>query len=410
MKPFLNLKSVDETLALIFALKPLAVENVSLADACGRRLAAAFYAPGELPGFTRSAMDGYAVRARDVFGASESAPGLLRVAGHCGVGQMQAFSIQAGEAASILTGAPLPDGADAVIMVENTREAGQEQIEIIRSAAPGENVIASDEDAARGQELIHAGSLIRPQECGILAAFGITQIRVFRRPVVTIISTGDEVVPITSTPGPGQVRDVNSHSLAAFCKLRGAKPRLSGIVRDEPQELIARLRAAASNSDVILVSGGSSAGMRDHTVEAFLSLPDSRLLVHGVAIRPGKPFILAEAAGKTLIGLPGHVTSALVCAHVFLGPLLGRLQGESGPEPKPWIDATLSRAVASGQGRRDYIRCQLQKAGAQYLAVPLRGQSGVLSTLLGADGYVICPENSEGLRKDQQVKFYPFNS
>lgn len=407
MKPFLNLKSVDETLELIFGFEPLDGTTVALDDAVGRRLAEPFYAPADLPGFARSSMDGFAVRAADVFGAAEAAPALLKVAGVCRMGEIPNFAIAAGEAAAIPTGAPLPAGADAVVRIEDSREAGEDQVEIIRSAPPGANIVESDEDAAKGQELIPAGKLIRPAECGILAAFGASRVPVGRAPKVAVISTGDEIAPIDAEPAPGEIRDVNSHSLAAFCRERGAEPLLMGVVEDDREKLTAKLREALSLADLILVSGGSSAGARDHTVEAFLALPDSRLLVRGVAMRPGKPFILTRAAGKPLVGLPGHVAGALVCAYVFLGPLLARLGGQATPEPKPWITATLSRSVASGQGRRDYIRARLLEENGRLVATPLLGSSAVLSNLIAADGFVVCPENSEGLPKGREVKFYP---
>ncbi|MBD5642031.1 MAG: molybdopterin molybdotransferase MoeA [Desulfovibrio sp.] len=407
MKPFLNLKSVDEVLALIHGATPLGRDVVALADSPGRRLASPFIAPAALPGFVRSRMDGYAVRAADVFGASESAPALLAVSGDCQIGVPPQLNLGAGEAASIVTGAALPAGADSVVMIEDSRDAGTSQIEIIRSVAPGENIVESDEDAKPGQLLIPAGRRIRAQEAGIFAAFGIQKIEVYQQPRVAIIATGDEIVPIDTIPSACRLRDVNSWSLAAYCRLHGGLPLQMGIVPDERPQLEARLKEAHSKADIIAVSGGSSAGMRDHTAEAFLSLPDAKLLAHGVAMRPGKPFILAIAGGKYLFGLPGHVTSALLCAHVFLGPLLARLQGQDQPEPKPWIAARLSRSIASAQGRRDYIRCRLEEDSDGFVAQPVRSPSAVLESMLAADGLVICPENSEGLVKGQQVKFYP---
>lgn len=410
MKPFLNLQSVDEVLALIYAMQPLDSEKVALAFASGRHLYKPFLAPADLPGFARSSMDGYAVRAADVFGASESTPAWLRVSGNCPVGVEPDLTLAPGEAASIVTGAALPSGADAVVMIEDSREAGQNQVEIIRSIAPGANVVERDEDASLGQVLIPACRRIRSQECGIFAAFGIQEIEVYRRPRVAIISTGNEIVPVDTTPDPCKLRDVNSWSLASFCELHNGIPVQMGIIPDERAKLDDILQKALTQSDVVVVSGGSSAGMRDLTAEAFLALPGAKLLAHGVAMRPGKPFILASAAcGKPLLGLPGHVTSALLCAHVFLGPLLARLQGTAQGAPKPWITAKLSRSIASAQGRRDYIRCRLEKDGDEFIAQPLRSPSSVLCSLLSADGVVICPENAEGLTKGQQVKFFPLN-
>lgn len=407
MKPFLKLQSVDEIIRIIFDLPVLPGEMTPLESALGRRIAKAFHAPHDLPGFRRSTMDGYAVIARDVFGASESNPALLETVGSCRMGKLPDFALAPGQAAQIFTGAPMPDGADAVVMIEHTRETGKGQIEVARSVAPGDHVIEADEDAAKSQEVIPAGKLLRPQEIGILAAFGARKVETFRKPRVAIISTGDEIVHIDAPLSAGQVRDVNSWSLDAVCKRSGAATRRLGIVRDEPDALLEMLEAAAVDADVALISGGSSAGMRDHTVEAFLALPGSRILVHGAAISPGKPFILGLSGDVCLLGLPGHVTSALICAKVFLEPLLNHLQGLAQPAPKPWFDATLSRSVASAQGRRDYIRCRLLREGDEYVAIPLLAPSSVLGGLIEADGLVICPENSEGLAKGQKVRVYP---
>lgn len=407
MKPFLKLKSVDEIEEIIFSLPILSGETVTLENALGRGLSRPFLAPDSLPGFRRSAMDGFAVRARDTFGASETNPTLLPVQGSCQMGIMPDFALMPGSVAEIFTGAPLPDGADAVVMVEHTRQAGDAQIEVIRSVAPGMNIVEADEDATPGQELIKAGAFLRPQQIGLLAAFGLEKVEVTRSPRVAIISTGDEIVPINANLRKGQIRDVNSWSLEAVCLKNGARPERLGIVKDRPEALRDMLRKACGFADAVIVSGGSSAGARDHTVEAFMEMDNSRLLVHGAAISPGKPFILAMSNSVCLVGLPGHVSSALICAHIFLAPLLMRLKGLRQPELKPWFDAILTRSIASAQGRRDYIRCRLEREGDDLMATPITAPSAVMRGLAFADGLAVCPENSEGLSKGQRVKVYP---
>lgn len=409
MKPFLNLVSADEARKIIFSLPCLNSELVPLGAVTGRRLARNFVAPAALPGFTRSTMDGFAVRARDVFGAGEGSAALLRVVGQCHMGQTPAFELNPGETAAIATGAPLPRGADAVVMIEHSREAGEDLVEIIRSVAPGDNMVEWDEDAVEGETLIRAGAALGPAQIGALAAFGVGEVPVFRQPRVAIFASGDEIVPLTETPPPGKLRDVNSWSVAALCRANGALPSLMGIISDERDRLANALKKRLENFDVIIVSGGSSAGARDHTVAAFLSLPDARILIHGVAISPGKPFILASAANKCLVGLPGHVTSALICARVFLSPLLDHLQGLAAPEPRAWIDATLTKSLASAKGREEYIRCSLEKREDRFFATPITAPSAVLSGLLAADGLIVCPENSEGLAAGHNVKVFPFN-
>ena len=372
MKNFLTLQSVETVLGHLRALPVLPAETVPLTDALGRRLAEALHAPADLPGFDRSTVDGFAVRARDVFGAQEGSPALLECVGDCPMGAVPDILLQPGQCARILTGGMLPEGADCVVMVEYSRPAGGNMVELTRTQAPGDHVVMRDEDAAAGDCIIPAGRRLRPQEIGLLASFGQRDVAVRRAPRVAVISTGDEVVPIESEPRPGQVRDVNSYSLAALCRSAGAEPTLAGLVRDDAEALRRTVLAALDGADVVVVSGGSSAGMRDHTVDVFTSVPGSELLTHGVAISPGKPFILA-------------------------------------------------RAVASAQGRRDYIRVRLVPVSAaaieaawlprgldcsdvDWLAQPLMKPSGVVSGLVEADGLVICAENREGLTAGERVR------
>lgn len=403
MKSFLTLKSVDEVLSIIDRAECLSPELADLAECAGRRIAETFYAPFDLPGFDRSTVDGYAARASDLFGASESSPAILRCLGECKMGARPDLEIAAGETAVIYTGGMLPKGADCAVMVEHSRKARDGLIEIGRPQAPGDNVVFADEDAARGQELLAKGALLRPQEIGALASFGIAKALVARRPRVAIISTGDEIVPVGQPLEPGQIYDVNSYTLAALCREAGAEILQMGIIRDKRESFRSALASSLSAADLVAVSGGSSAGMRDLTVETFLELPGAELLVHGVAISPGKPFILARAGAKWLVGLPGHVSSAIICARTFLLPLLARLQGQIPGRITPGCKAILSRSIASAQGRRDYIRCRLEKKEGEYLATPLTAPSAVISGLLLAEGLIVCPENSEGLAAGEKV-------
>ena len=414
MKPFLTLQSVESVLEHIRAFPLLGEERVQLDDALGRSLAQCFSATEDLPGFDRSTVDGFACRARDVFGAQEGNPALVECVADCRMGEVPSITIEEGQAARILTGGMLPQGADCVVMVEYSRPAGGNLIEITRSQAPGDNVIFRDDDATAGSLLLQAGHRLRPQDIGLLAAFGVVNVEVRRKPLVAVLSTGDEVVPSSATPPPGKIRDINAHSIAALCREAGAQAVRAGIVNDDAAKLKTAVTQLAETHDVVVVSGGSSAGMRDHTVEIFESLPQAQLLVHGVAISPGKPFILARAVvnGRTvcLVGLPGHVTSALVCARVFLAPLLGHLQGHADSATPPQVPAILARSVASAQGRRDYLRVKLRPLPSQphtqtqsdktlqplYEAEPIMGASGLISGIAAADGLMVCPENREG--------------
>ncbi|MCR5813957.1 MAG: molybdopterin molybdotransferase MoeA [Desulfovibrio sp.] len=405
MKSFLTLRSVDEVLSLIGEFPALSSETVSLAEALGRYLATDLAAPCDVPGFDRSTVDGYAVRARDVFGAQESSPALLECVGDCAMGKEPDCELSEGQTARILTGGMLPKGADAVVMVEYSRPVSDSMVEIIRSQAPGDHVIRHDEDAACGSTVLAQGCRLRPQEIGLLAALGLGQVAVRQKPRVAILSTGDEVVDIDRRPAPGQVRDVNRYTLTALCQSEGARVVSSCLVPDDKERLAKEVRLALAQADVILLSGGSSAGMRDFTVEVFKSLPQGEILVHGVALSPGKPFILARSQTTCLMGLPGHVSGALICAKIFVTAILKRLQAaKEAIEAR--VAAQLTRPIASAQGRRDYIRVRLLRQGQHWLAEPITGPSGLISGLVQADALVICPENSEGLYAGSEVWAY----
>lgn len=403
MKSFLTLQSVEDVLAHLRSFKPCPEERTPLDEAVGRRLAQAFVAPADLPGFDRSTVDGYAVRARDVFGAQEGSPALLECVGDCPMGRAPDLTLEEGRTARILTGGMLPRGADCVVMVEYSRPAGKGMVELARTQAPGDNVILHDDDAAAGAELLPEGRRLRPEDIGLLAAFGVREVATRRPARVAILSTGDEVLPIEEEPRPGQVRDVNAHTLSALCREAGAHPFRAGLVRDDPEALREAVVRLAAEADIVAVSGGSSAGMRDHTVNVFTSLPGSELLTHGVSISPGKPFILARAPqgdrDVCLMGLPGHVTSALICARVFLVPLIERLQGCVRPEKNAHVPARLLRSIASAQGRRDYIRVRLhpcETGEAAWNAEPVVKASGLMTGMCDADALLVCPENREG--------------
>lgn len=408
MARFLTLQPVDNILDVISRLEALGSELLPLGECFGRVLAEPFAAPHDLPGFTRATMDGFAVRARDVFGASEGLPALLDYLGECPMGDTPDLVIGPGQTARIWTGGMLPDGADAVVMLEYSREAGSEQVELTRPVAPFENVITADEDAARGELLLSSGRLLRPQELGLLAAFGAQDVAVHRKPRVAIVSSGDEVVPIHVNPRPGQVRDINSYTLSALATAAGAEARCLGIAGDSKEAVVRMVEEAVNRADVVLVSGGSSAGQRDHTVHAFESL-GAEILAHGAAISPGKPLIMARKERKLLWGMPGHVASALVCAEVFIRPLLHRLSGlENAPSWKIARKAVLSRSVASAQGRRDYIRVSVRpgEPGSLPEAHPVMGKSGLITTLVEAAALIVCPENAEGLNAGQIVDLH----
>ncbi|MBW1991293.1 MAG: molybdopterin molybdotransferase MoeA [Deltaproteobacteria bacterium] len=413
MKPlsFFRLKTREEVLALYQRFSPLDAEEVALLDAAGRVVAAEIRAPEDIPPFPRASMDGYAVRAQDTFGATPGSPQYLTIIGEVAMGAVPDRQVAPGEALRLPTGAMLPPGADAVVMVEYTAEHPDLTLEVRRPVAPGENVLQPGEDVPQGEALFSAGRRLRPQDIGLLAALGIISIPVHRRPLTAVISSGDEIVPVSQTPGPAQVRDSNAYLASAWVELLGGAPFLWGIVPDDYRALKNSLAGALAEADLILISGGSSVGVRDLTMEAIQALPGAEILVHGVAIRPGKPTILAAVSGKPLLGLPGHPASAAVVMHVLGRPLLARLAGLSDYQTDRGgcVRARLSRNLAGAIGREDFVRVRLREEDGTLWADPILGSSGLLSPMVKSDGLVVIPLGVEGLSRGEEVSVQLFH-
>lgn len=409
---FFALKRVDSAQQEYLAAcprGPLAVETVPLARARGRVTAASVHSPAELPAFHRSTVDGFAVRAEDTFGASEGLPAYLRVVDDIPMGRAPARAIGPGECSRIATGGMLPDGADAVVMVEHTESLAEDEVGVLRPASPGQNVMRRGEDCPAGGELLPAGRILRPQELGLLAHAGILSVAVARRPRVALLVTGDELVPPDRTPGPGQIRESNSYTIRALIEESGAEPVDLGWAPDQREAIAARLREGLAH-DLLLVTGGSSVGTRDLTAELIAGLGEPGILVHGVHLKPGKPTILAlvrpgagsDPAGPRppvpVIGLPGHPVSAQVVFTLFVAPLLRQLQGlPAFPAHRAAVRARLSKNYASAPGRLDVLRVMLTERDGELWAEPVQGKSGLISTLTRADGAVLVPEGTEGL-------------
>ncbi|MFP5223700.1 MAG: gephyrin-like molybdotransferase Glp [Acidobacteriota bacterium] len=406
-KGFLDLISSDAFRALLAGFPPLEAETAPLEAALGRYLAQDLLSPEDLPVFPRSSMDGFAVRAADCYGATETNPGYLDLAGDLDIIAVSAEKLRPGCCVRVVTGSSLPPGADAVVMVEQTQDLGADTIEIRKAVAPGENMMQAREDAAAGQAVLAAGTMIRPAETGLLAALGVGLVPVRRRPVVAILSTGDELVPVADKPRPGQIRDANAPALAAMCVQSGAVPVCMGIVPDRVEAIAEALAQALDKADVVFLSGGSSVGVRDLTIEALSHLPDTTVLAHGLTVSPGKPTILARSGNKAIWGLPGQTASAQVVMFVFGCPFLSHLAGdtEAFTRLRPEIQAVLSRNVASRQGREDFVRVRLEENGAgQPKAVPVLGKSGLLKTLVQAQGLIRIPAGLEGLEAGTKIQ------
>ena len=408
MKDFFKVMDIEEVTALRTEFPEVGEAVVPVAETLDRVLAEEIVSDIDLPDFRRATMDGYAVRAGATFGASEGNPAYLNVKGAVRMGEVPGFSLGPGEAARISTGGMLPEGADGVVMIEHTEALDETVIEVYRSVAPGQHVVDVGEDFRRGEAVLGRGRRIRPQEMGVLSALGRETVRVFRRPVVGIVSTGDEVIPIDRVPRPGQIRDINTYSLAGWVRRSGAVPVTYGIVPDRPEALIPVCARAVAESDMVLISGGSSVGTRDYTIEVLESLPRSRVLVHGISISPGKPTILAKVGEKAFWGLPGHVVSAMVVFAVVVRPFIDRLGGlsEAG-EGGYRIPARLARNLASAQGRVDYVRVRLAAGDEGLRAEPVLGKSGLIHTMVKADGLVRIDRDVEGLEAGAPVQVIP---
>ncbi|MFZ5570422.1 MAG: gephyrin-like molybdotransferase Glp [Thermodesulfobacteriota bacterium] len=408
MKDFFTVADLPQVLAMRDTLPSVQVEEVRLFESMGRVLAEEITADEDLPPFPRSTMDGYAVRAADTFGASESNPAYLGIVGEVEMGVAPEFSVMSGQTAGVPTGGMLPRGADSVVMVEHSALIDAQTLEIHRSVAPGQNMVAAGEDFPKGRVILPVGSRLRPQEMGLLAALGKERLLVFRRPVIGIISTGDELVPVDRAPREGEIRDTNTYTLSGFVQAAGGLPLAFGIVKDHSLTLVRTIRSALEQSDMVILSGGSSVGMRDLTIQSISSLPDSRIRVHGIAISPGKPTILGVVGEKMVWGLPGHVVSAMIVFQMIVRPFVEKLGGLSTAQERRFpIYAALSRNIASAQGRVDFVRVRLMEKEGRVLADPVQGKSALMNTMIRADGLVVIGRDREGLEKGTVVGVIP---
>lgn len=414
-KEFLTVRSRYEVEGIIRSLPTLDTEQVQLDNGVGRIIAERVIAVDPVPHFNRATMDGYAVRSRDVFGASESLPAFLNVVGTVEMGKEPKFSIGQYEAAEIPTGGMLPSGADAVVMVEHTERIDDTVIEVYRPVAPGQNVLGIGEDVAEGHIVFTPGKKLRPQDVGVLAAVGVMSVQVYKQPRVVVISTGDEIVP-PDTPSPlpaGVVRDINSYVLDGLIRASGAVIGQKELVCDNLERLIAVCRECLWNHDVVLISGGSSVGTRDYTLEVFQEITDGDILFHGIAIRPGKPTIFGRGHKGYLWGLPGQPASAAMVMVAIVCPFLLHLQGIKAEFPFRYgtIKGVLTKNVPSVHGREDYVPVIISHLNADNTAIavePIFGRSGMISILARSQGYIVVPEHVEGLNKGEEVIVYLF--
>ncbi len=398
MSRFLNVIPVADAVAEVIRISPSPVtETIPLESSVGRILAAEVTADSDIPGFDRSVVDGFAVRAADTAGAGDAIPALLHCTGRIAMGRQDTTGIFApGTCTYIPTGGILPEGADAVVMVEYAEEAG-DMVLVKRPVSYGENVLLYDEDFKKGECVFSSGRRISAQDAGVLAACGCAAVTVAKKPVVGIISTGNELIPVTGVPGPGQVRDANASMLAAYLTEYGCTPRIYGIIPDERQAFEAVLARAVPECDVVLLSGGSSKDDRDMTAAVIATMGE--VLVHGIAIAPGKPTIIGRISDKPVFGLPGHPASAFVVLIAIVRPLIDRMLGVPHPIQRT-EKATLSINIPSQRGRDEFVRVTLKNG----TATPLFGKSGLLNTLVRSNGLIRIPAGAEGLEQGSTVE------
>ena len=398
----LQVKTPEEVIELINTeFVPVAgVENVSLEAAVGRVLAEDIAAEEYVPDFDRSTVDGYAVRARDTFGCSDSIPAILEKQSEVLMGQGAEFELQAEKCVAVPTGGAVPIGADSVVMVEYTEDYGDGTVGIGKSAAPGQNMIFRGDDVYPGKLVLSKGRRLEAQDIGALAAIGRVGVPVTRRLRVGVISTGDELVEPGVKPGPGQVRDVNGPLLHAMLTGFGAQVISYGIVIDDEAELNKKVRQALSECDAVLLSGGSSVGVKDASCRIIESV--GRLLLHGIAIKPGKPTIMGISGTKPIVGLPGHPVAAYFISRLFVLPLLAKLEGRRSENYT--IKAKISESISANHGRAQYHCCRLERREDGLYAVPIRGKSGLITTLAGADGNFCIERDCEGLPRGAEIE------
>ena len=391
----IQLESLDEEIPNRVPARVLA--RVLAKDVC---------ASGDIPGFRRSTVDGYAVVAADTAGAGEAIPVFLKLAGSVSMGKPADLSIQRGECAYVPTGGMLPDGADAVVMVEYTEASGG-SIAVYEAAAPGAGTAEAGEDLRKGEPFLRRGTLLRPQEAGALAAAGITRLELFAPLSLTLISTGDELVPPEQEPRPGEIRDINTRALRALAIKRGYHVVSACVLPDDESRIEKALTDAMALSDVVVISGGSSQGEKDLTARIMDRAARPGVFTHGLAIKPGKPTILGwDEESKTLLaGLPGHPVSAMMVFELLLGWLAHRLFERPLPFPIP---ARISCNVPGSPGRTLCQPVILRLGDGGYSAEPVFGKSGMITTLTRADGYIIIDLNREGLKKDEPVLVHLF--
>jgi molybdopterin molybdotransferase len=402
---FYKVKSVEETIQIIQREVQSISEilTIPIEEALHCVLAQDVLAKEDVPAFSRSTVDGYAVQAKDTYGSAESMPSFLDVTGEVIMGEEATTTLQSGQAMYIPTGGMLPPGSDSVIMIEYCEDIDG-LLNTYKQIAPSENVIDAGEDVRKGSLLLPKGTVLRPQELGVLGSLGVRQIEVYRKVQVGYLSSGDEIVPYqTDRLAMGQVRDINQLTISTLAQEWGAEVIYGGIVRDQYEEFYQKAKELYDKVDLLVISGGSSVGAKDYTTEVIQSLGEPGIFVHGVSVKPGKPTIFGMAEGKPVLGLPGHPASAVVIFKLFGEEIHKCLRGELAQKRLERVKAKIRKNIPSSPGRADYIRVRLEEENGEWWAEPILGKSGLISTLVYSDGLVEIASEKEGVREGDWV-------
>lgn len=406
MKGFHKRTPVEDAVKIVLKnIKTLPKEKITFEKGLGRVLASDIVAGRDNPPFDRAAMDGYAVRGENTFGASQTNPIYFKVTGEISTGVPSNIKLRDFEAVKIMTGSPLPEGADAVVMFEHLNELDDE-IEVLKSVTPGKNISLKGEDVKKGDVLLKTGRVLKPHDIGMLAAIGKTKIDVYRRPRIAVISTGNELVGPSKALKPGKITDINGYSLSALISKYGGVPDRAGIVKDEYKGLENALSSALVN-DMVVISGATSVGKKDFIPSIVSKLGE--VMFHGVSIRPGEPTGFGVVKKRPVFMLPGYPVAAIVGFETFVRPAMQRMQGMEIRDPYPKIKARLKRKISSELGRRTFVRVRCEEKDGEVCVEPIRtAGSGIVSSLVKADGFVIVPENMEGIEEGEEVEVNVF--
>ncbi|HKM59919.1 MAG TPA: gephyrin-like molybdotransferase Glp [Candidatus Bathyarchaeia archaeon] len=409
-RKLMTFEEAQRAIASQFKPSALGEEEAVLLEAYNRVLAEDVVSTLDIPPFSRSTMDGYAVKAEDTFGADENQPATLKVCGVVNIGEQPHVNVAKGEAVEIVTGAPIPEGANAVVMVEDT-EREDSELHVFTPITPNENVMKCGSDIKEGEAVLKKGQILGSSEIGVLAALGLTKVQVSRIPVIAVLSTGGEVTEPGKPLPPGKIYDINAYSISTAVTESGGKPVYFGVVPDDKEALFKALHLALASADMVITSGGVSVGPRDYTPQIVDSLGKPGIVVYGIAVKPGKPTTVAFIGEKPVFSLPGHPTSALLIFYLLARPLIQQLAGRPVGAMKT-IRAAAGSRMFSAKGRRTFVMVRLMfDKNCRLIADPVEsGASGAITTLAKADGFVEIPENEQFVDSDQEVLVFLFRN